>query len=239
MDLIPAIDLIEGKVVRLAQGDYDQKTIYSSNPLEVAKAFEDHGIRRLHVVDLEGAKGGGIVNLESLEALARNTNLIIDFGGGIKQEEDLRQAFDAGARYVTVGSIAVTEPALVKEWIQRFGSDRLILGADSKGGIIRTHGWLKESGLDVQSFIESYLHEGLDTVICTDIAKDGMLSGPSYELYGKLLGAMPSLKLIASGGVSSIRDLESLRDLGMDGAIIGRALYEGTITLDELARCNG
>ncbi|MDI9455141.1 MAG: 1-(5-phosphoribosyl)-5-[(5-phosphoribosylamino)methylideneamino]imidazole-4-carboxamide isomerase [Spirochaetota bacterium] len=239
MDLIPAIDLIEGKVVRLAQGDYDQKTIYSSNPLEVAKAFEDHGIRRLHVVDLEGAKGGGIVNLETLETLARNTALIIDFGGGIKKEEDLRQAFDAGARYVTVGSIAVTEPALVKEWIQRFGSDRLILGADSKGGIIRTHGWLKESGLDVQSFIESYLHEGLDTVICTDIAKDGMLSGPSYELYGKLLGAMPSLKLIASGGVSSIRDLESLRDLGMDGAIIGRALYEGTITLDELARCNG
>ncbi|TAH56711.1 MAG: 1-(5-phosphoribosyl)-5-[(5-phosphoribosylamino)methylideneamino]imidazole-4-carboxamide isomerase [Sphaerochaeta sp.] len=239
MDLIPAIDLIEGKVVRLAQGDYDQKTIYSSNPLEVAKAFEDHGIRRLHVVDLEGAKGGGIVNLETLETLARNTVLIIDFGGGIKKEEDLRQAFDAGARYVTVGSIAVTEPALVKEWIQRFGSDRLILGADSKGGIIRTHGWLKESGLDVQSFIESYLHEGLDTVICTDIAKDGMLSGPSYELYGKLLGAMPSLKLIASGGVSSIRDLERLRDLGMDGAIIGRALYEGTITLDELARCNG
>lgn len=239
MDLIPAIDLIEGKVVRLAQGDYDQKTIYSSNPLEVAKAFEDHGIRRLHVVDLEGAKGGGIVNLETLETLARNTALIIDFGGGIKKEEDLRQAFDAGARYVTVGSIAVTEPALVKEWIQRFGSDRLILGADSKGGIILTHGWLKESGLDVQSFIESYLHEGLDTVICTDIAKDGMLSGPSYELYGKLLGAMPSLKLIASGGVSSIRDLESLRDLGMDGAIIGRALYEGTITLDELARCNG
>ncbi len=239
MDLIPAIDLIEGKVVRLAQGDYGQKTIYSSNPLEVAKAFEDHGIRRLHVVDLEGAKGGGIVNLESLESLARNTGLVIDFGGGIKREEDLRQAFDAGARYVTVGSIAVTEPALVKEWIQRFGSDRLILGADSKGGIIRTHGWLKESGRDVQSFIESYLHEGLDTVICTDIAKDGMLSGPSYELYGKLLGAMPSLKLIASGGVSSIRDLESLRDLGMDGAIIGRALYEGTITLDELARCNG
>lgn len=239
MDLIPAIDLIEGKVVRLAQGDYDQKTIYSSNPLEVAKAFEDHGIRRLHVVDLEGAKGGGIVNLETLETLARNTALIIDFGGGIKKEEDLRQAFDAGARYVTVGSIAVTEPALVKEWIQRFGSDHLILGADSKGGIIRTHGWLKESGLDVQSFIESYLHEGLDTVICTDIAKDGMLSGPSYELYGKLLGAMPSLKLIASGGVSSIRDLERLRDLGMDGAIIGRALYEGTITLDELARCNG
>lgn len=239
MDLIPAIDLIEGKVVRLAQGDYDQKTIYSSNPLEVAKAFEDHGIRRLHVVDLEGAKGGGIVNLETLETLARNTALIIDFGGGIKKEEDLRQAFDAGARYVTVGSIAVTEPALVKEWIQRFGSDRLILGADSKGGIIRTHGWLKESGLDVQSFIESYLHEGLDTVICTDIAKDGMLSGPSYELYGKLLGAMPSLKLIASGGVSSIRDLERLRDLGMDGAIIGRALYEGTITLGELARCNG
>lgn len=239
MDLIPAIDLIEGKVVRLAQGDYDQKTIYSPNPLEVAKAFEDHGIRRLHVVDLEGAKGGGIVNLETLETLARNTALIIDFGGGIKKEEDLRQAFDAGARYVTVGSIAVTEPALVKEWIQRFGLDRLILGADSKGGIIRTHGWLKESGLDVQSFIESYLHEGLDTVICTDIAKDGMLSGPSYELYGKLLGAMPSLKLIASGGVSSIRDLERLRDLGMDGAIIGRALYEGTITLDELARCNG
>ena len=239
MDLIPAIDLIEGKVVRLAQGDYGQKTIYSSNPLEVAKAFENHGIRRLHVVDLEGAKGGGIVNLESLESLARNTGLVIDFGGGIKREEDIRQAFDAGARYVTVGSIAVTDPALVKEWIQRFGPDRLILGADGKGGIIRTHGWLKESGLDVQSFIESYLHEGLDTVICTDIAKDGMLSGPSYELYGKLLGAMPSLKLIASGGVSSIRDLERLRDLGMDGAIIGRALYEGTITLDELARCNG
>jgi phosphoribosylformimino-5-aminoimidazole carboxamide ribotide isomerase len=236
MDLIPAIDLIEGKVVRLAQGDYDQKTIYSSNPLEVAKAFEDHGIRRLHVVDLEGAKGGGIVNLETLETLARNTALIIDFGGGIKKEEDLRQAFDAGARYVTVGSIAVTEPALVKEWIQRFGSDRLILGADSKGGTIRTHGWLKESGLDVRAFIESYLHEGIDTVICTDIAKDGMLSGPSYELYGNLLGAMPSLKLIASGGISSILDLERLRDLGMDGSIIGRALYEGTITLDELAR---
>lgn len=236
MDLIPAIDLIEGKVVRLAQGDYTRRTVYSSNPIEVAKAFEDHGIRRLHVVDLEGAKGGGIVNLESLEALARNTNLIIDFGGGIKREEDLRRAFDAGARFVTVGSIAVTDPALVKEWIRRFDPDRLILGADSKGGIIRTHGWLKASGLKVKEFIESYLDEGIDMVICTDIAKDGMLSGPSCELYGTLLEEMPSLKLIASGGVSSILDLERLRDLGMDGAIIGRALYEGTIALDELAR---
>lgn len=239
MDIIPAIDLIEGQVVRLSQGDYNQQTTYSSNPLEVAKEFEDHGITRLHVVDLEGAKGEGIVNLKVLEKLASSTALVIDFGGGIKKEADLREAFDAGARYVTVGSIAVTEPDLVKEWISTFGSDRLILGADSKDRMIRTHGWLQESEAEVTTFIQSYVSAGLHTVICTDISKDGMLSGPSYELYGELLGSMPSLKLIASGGVSSILDLERLRDLEMDGAIIGRALYEGTITLEELARFIG
>jgi len=234
MDLIPAIDLIDGKVVRLNQGDYTQQTMYSKNPVEVAKSFEDHGIRRLHVVDLEGAKGEGIVNIKSLEALAQETNLIIDFGGGIKREEDLRLAFEAGAHYVTVGSVAVTDPDLVEEWIIRFGPERLILGADSRDGIIRTHGWLKASNLTLSGFIESYLKRGLSTVICTDIAKDGMLEGPSYELYGDLLEQFPSLKLIASGGVSSIYDLQRLRDLGMAGAIIGRALYEGTITLTEL-----
>ena len=234
MDLIPAIDLIEGNVVRLSQGNYAHQTTYSDDPVEVAKRFEDHGIRRLHVVDLEGAKGEGIVNIKSLESLAQKTNLIIDFGGGIKKEEDLRRAFDAGAHYVTVGSIAVSESDLVEEWITRFGSDRLILGADSRDGIIRTHGWLKASNLTLSGFIESYLKKGLSTVICTDIAKDGMLEGPSYELYGDLLEQFPSLDLIASGGVSSIYDLQRLRDLGMAGAIIGRALYEGTITLAEL-----
>lgn len=235
MQLIPAIDIIEGSAVRLSQGLYDSKKVYASDPLEIAKQFEAANIKRLHLVDLDGAKGKGIVNLHILERLAAHTSLIIDFGGGIKRTEDLQAAFDAGASMVTCGSIAVKDPLLVRSWIEGFGSSRLILGADARDGLIQSSGWLESSTLEVGPFIDSYHNDGLDTVICTDISKDGMLQGPSLELYKKLLGSRPSLKLIASGGVASLGDLKALKGAGLYGAIIGKALYEGRISLEELA----
>jgi len=235
MQLIPAIDIIEGSAVRLSQGLYDSKKVYASDPLEIAKQFEAANIKRLHLVDLDGAKGKGIVNLHILERLAAHTSLIIDFGGGIKRTEDLQAAFDAGASMVTCGSIAVKDPLLVRSWIEGFGSSRLILGADARDGLIQSSGWLESSTLEVGPFIDAYLDYGLDTVICTDISKDGMLQGPSLELYKRLLSTRPSLKLIASGGIASLGDLRQLREERLYGAIIGKALYEGRISLEELA----
>ncbi len=234
MDIIPAIDIIGGACVRLSQGDYSLKKEYASDPLEMAKRFEAHGLTRLHLVDLEGAKGGTIVNLKSLERIASNTGLIIDFGGGIKRSDDLRDAFNAGASMVTCGSIAASDPPLVESWLAQYGSDKLILGSDAKGGMIATHGWLETTALEVGPFIDSYLAKGFFRVICTDIALDGMLSGPSFALYDELLASRPSLHLIASGGISSIEDVYALHKRGLGGAIIGKALYEGAITLDAL-----
>jgi len=236
MDIISAIDIIGGSCVRLSQGDYALKKEYASDPLEMAKRFEDHGLKRLHLVDLEGAKGGTIVNLQSLERIASNTCLIIDFGGGIKKSDDLRDAFNAGASMVTCGSIAASDPPLVESWLARYGSDRLILGADAKSGMIATHGWLETTSLEVGPFIDSYLAKGFFRVICTDIALDGMLSGPSFALYDELLASRPSLHLIASGGIASIEDMYALHKAGLGGAIIGKALYEGAITLEALMR---
>ncbi|HKL60209.1 MAG TPA: 1-(5-phosphoribosyl)-5-[(5-phosphoribosylamino)methylideneamino] imidazole-4-carboxamide isomerase [Sphaerochaeta sp.] len=236
MDIIPAIDIIGGACVRLSQGDYALKKEYASDPLEMAKRFEDYGLKRLHLVDLEGAKSGSIVNLKSLERIASNTSLIIDFGGGIKGSGDLRDAFNAGASMVTCGSIAVSDPPLVESWLARYGSERFILGADAKDGMIATHGWLETTELKVGPFIDSYLKKGFFRVICTDIALDGMLSGPSFALYDELLATRPSLHLIASGGIASIEDVYALHKAGLGGAIIGKALYEGAITLEALMR---
>ncbi|MGE4465297.1 1-(5-phosphoribosyl)-5-[(5-phosphoribosylamino)methylideneamino]imidazole-4-carboxamide isomerase [Sphaerochaeta sp.] len=234
MDLIPAIDIIAGEAVRLSQGAYDSKKVYASDPLEIAKQFEDHQIKRLHLVDLDGAKGKGIENLRVLERIATHTSLVIDFGGGIKHTNDLKAAFGSGASMVTCGSIAAKDPDLVRSWIDLYGADRLILGADARDGLIRTNGWIEESSLEVGAFIDSYLAYGLTQVICTDIAKDGMLEGPSLALYQTLLETRPTLHLIASGGVSSIEDLRALRRAGLGGAIIGKAIYEGRISLQEL-----
>ena len=233
MRIIPAIDIIDGKCVRLSQGDYDTKKIYNENPLEVAKEFEDYGIEYLHLVDLDGAKSKQIINYKILELIASKTNLKVDFGGGIKADDDIRIAFECGANQITGGSIAVQNPTLFQEWISQFGSDKIILGADAKDRKIATHGWLETSELDVIDFIKEYKAKGIDYVICTDIAKDGMLQGTSNELYTEILAAA-DVKLIASGGVSSIKDLIKVKELGCEGAILGKAIYEGRILLKDL-----
>ncbi|MFA6695983.1 MAG: 1-(5-phosphoribosyl)-5-[(5-phosphoribosylamino)methylideneamino]imidazole-4-carboxamide isomerase [Sphaerochaeta sp.] len=235
MHIIPAIDIIDGKAVRLTQGDYESKKIYASDPLDLAKQFEDANLRYLHVVDLDGAKGKGIVNLKSLERIASNTNLIIDFGGGIKRSEDLEAAFSSGASKVTCGSVAVKNPSLLISWIEEFGCDRLILGADAKDGMVQSAGWTEGSDQEVAAFIDLYRSQGLYQVICTDIAKDGMLSGPSLDLYRTLLKDREDLHLIASGGITTLQDLRDLQEAGLSGAIIGKAIYEGKITIEELA----
>ena len=235
MHIIPAIDIIDGKAVRLTQGDYASKKIYASDPLDLAKQFEDANLRYLHVVDLDGAKGKGIVNLKSLERIASNTNLIIDFGGGIKRSEDLEAAFSSGASKVTCGSVAVKNPSLLISWIEEFGCDRLILGADAKDGMVQSAGWTEGSDQEVAAFIDLYRSQGLYQVICTDIAKDGMLSGPSLDLYRTLLKDRDDLHLIASGGITTLQDLRDLQEAGLSGAIIGKAIYEGKITIEELA----
>lgn len=233
MRIIPAIDIIDGKCVRLSQGDYDTKKIYNENPLEVAKEFEDYGIEYLHLVDLDGAKSKQIINHKTLELVASKTNLKVDFGGGIKADNDIRIAFECGANQITGGSIAVQNPTLFQEWISQYGSDKIILGADAKDRKIATHGWLETSELDVIDFIQEYKTKGIDYVICTDIAKDGMLQGTSNELYTEILAAS-DVKLIASGGVSSIDDLIKVKELGCEGAILGKAIYEGRIDLKDL-----
>ena len=233
MRIIPAIDIIDGKCVRLSQGNYDTKKIYNENPLEVAKEFEDYGIEYLHLVDLDGAKSKQIINYKTLELIASKTNLKVDFGGGIKANDDIRIAFECGANQITGGSIAVQNPTLFQEWISQYGSEKIILGADAKDRKIATQGWLETSELDVIDFIQEYKAKGIEYVICTDIAKDGMLQGTSNELYTEILAAA-NVKLIASGGVASIDDLIKVKELGCEGAILGKAIYEGRIQLKDL-----
>lgn len=234
MRIIPAIDIIDGKCVRLSKGDYDTKIIYNENPLEVAKSFEAHGIEYLHLVDLDGAKSSKIVNYKILEQIATQTGLKIDFGGGLKSDDDLRIAFESGANQITGGSIAVKNRAIFEKWISEYGSDKIILGADAKEEKIAVSGWLEDSNEDLIPFIQDYQTKGIQYVICTDIAKDGMLEGPSFDLYGKILKEAKGVKLIASGGISTFDELPKLAELGCEGTIIGKAIYEGRITLKQL-----
>jgi phosphoribosylformimino-5-aminoimidazole carboxamide ribotide isomerase len=236
MRIIPAIDIIDGKCVRLSKGDYDTKKIYNENPLEVAKSFEDAGIRYLHLVDLDGAKSSKIINHKVLEQIASKTNLKIDFGGGLKSNEDLKIAFECGATQITGGSIAVKNPMLFKEWISIYGTDKIILGADANNRKIAISGWLEESKEEVIPFIQNYQKEGISYIICTDIAKDGMLEGPSFDLYKEILDSCKNAKLIASGGISTFDELPKLAELGCEGTIIGKAIYEGRITLKQLEK---
>lgn len=234
MEIIPAIDIIDGKCVRLTKGDYNQKTEYNDNPVEVAQEFEAAGIKRLHLVDLDGAKAKKVVNLDVLKNIANETNLAIDFGGGVQSTQDLEKVFNAGASQVTGGSIAVKNEALFTEWIYEFGGDKIILGADVKDEQIVIHGWEEKADWQIYDFLEHYLEKGLRHVICTDVSKDGALQGPSTELYIKILDRFPTIKLIASGGVSNLYDLEELDKIGVYGAIIGKAIYEKRISLSEL-----
>lgn len=236
MRIIPAIDIIDGKCVRLSKGDYDTKKIYNENPLEVAKSFEAHGIQYLHLVDLDGAKSSKIINHKVLEQIASKTSLKIDFGGGLKSDDDLKIAFECGATQLTGGSIAVKNPELFKKWIQQYGTNKIILGADANNRKIAIAGWLEESKEEVIPFIQNYQKEGISYVICTDIAKDGMLEGPSFELYQDILKECPNVKLIASGGISTFDELPKLAELGCEGTIIGKAIYEGRITLKQLEK---
>ncbi len=234
MRIIPAIDIIEGKCVRLTKGDYSTKKIYNENPLEIAKEFEAHGIEYVHLVDLDGAKASHIVNYKILEQIASNTQLKIDFGGGLKTDEDLRIAFDSGANQVTGGSIAVIDPNRFEHWISTYGNDKIILGADALGEKIAIGGWLESSEQELIPFIQNYQQKGIQYVICTDISKDGMLEGPSFELYERILQETPHIKLIASGGISAFDELPKLAELGCEATIIGKAIYENRISLKEL-----
>lgn len=234
MRIIPAIDIIGGKCVRLSKGDYSTQKTYSENPLDMAKQFQDFGVQYLHVVDLDGAKAKQIINYRTLELLATKTNLIIDFGGGIKSQEDVKIALNSGAKQITVGSIAAQNPTLMLEWLQKYGSEKIILGADCKDRKIATNGWLESSGDDVVSFIQEYEKNGILYSIVTDIEKDGMLSGPAFDLYDEILSETNQIKLIASGGITTIDDVIKLSEMGCEGAIIGKAIYEGTINLKDL-----
>ena len=234
MRIIPAIDIIDGKCVRLSKGDYDTKKIYNENPLEVAKSFEAHGIQYLHLVDLDGAKSSKIVNHKILEQIASKTILKVDFGGGLKSDADLKIAFESGANQITGGSIAVKNPILFQEWITKYGSQKIILGADANNEKVAISGWLEESKEDLIPFIQNYQSKGIEYIICTDIAKDGMLEGPSFDLYKKILNQIPNIKLIASGGISTFDELPKLAEMGCEGTIIGKAIYENRITLKQL-----
>ena len=234
IELIPAIDIIDGQCVRLTKGDYDQKTVYRDSPAEVAKEFEQKGFKRLHVVDLDGAKSKHIVNDEVLRRITTETNLTVDFGGGIKTDEDIEKAFSAGAALVTVGSIAVTQPELFIGWLEKYGADRMILGADVRNGKISINGWKEDSAEDLLPFLRKYIDAGVKTVLCTEISKDGTLQGPAIELYKEVMAAYPTLHLIASGGVSSIDDIKALDRAGIPAVVFGKAIYEGKINLNEL-----
>ncbi|MDR1879646.1 MAG: 1-(5-phosphoribosyl)-5-[(5-phosphoribosylamino)methylideneamino]imidazole-4-carboxamide isomerase [Tannerellaceae bacterium] len=236
IELIPAIDLMDGKCVRLTQGDYDTKKRYNDDPLEVAAMFEAHGIRRLHLVDLDGVREGRIVHYRVLEKLATHTGLVIDFGGGLKSDEDLRVAFECGAQMVTGGSIAVKDPATFTSWIDRFGSGKIILGADAKEGKVAVGGWTETTDRELIPFIEEYHRKGITKVICTDIGRDGMLQGTAVELYREIRAALPGIYVIASGGVGSVEDIEKLAEAGIPAVIFGKAFYEGRIRLEELLR---
>jgi len=234
MEIIPAIDIIDGKCVRLTEGDYAQKKVYNENPLEVAKSFEDAGIKRLHLVDLDGAKAGKVTNWKVLESIANGTGLIIDFGGGIKKETDLNIVFDSGAALATIGSLAVKEPALFESWLKQYGENRFLLGADVKGENIAIGGWLETTNETIIDFIQKYISKGITQLFCTDISKDGKLEGPSLDLYKKIIQQFPELYFIASGGVSSMKDIDDLKAIGCSGVIVGKAIYEGRIKISEL-----
>jgi len=234
IEIIPAIDIIDGKCVRLSQGDYQQKIIYNENPLEVAKMFEAVGLKRLHLVDLDGAKAHHIVNQKVLESIAANTNLVIDFGGGLKSDEDLKIAFESGAAMVTGGSIAVKSPEIFMTWIEKFGAEKIILGADAKNEMIAVAGWQESTGTDIFTFINNWHSKGIQKIISTDISRDGMLQGAATELYKKILLAVPDAYLIASGGVSSMADILELQNAGVPAVITGKAIYEGRITMEEI-----
>jgi phosphoribosylformimino-5-aminoimidazole carboxamide ribotide isomerase len=236
IELIPAIDIIDGKCVRLSKGDYNTRKVYAENPVDVAMAYEDHGIRRLHVVDLDGAASRHIVNYRTLDLIASRTSLIIDFGGGIKTDEDLVIAFDNGAEMVTLGSVAVKEPQLMQRWIEKYGQERIILGADVRDGRISTNGWKEDSPLELMPFLKDYTAKGITKVLCTDISRDGMLQGPAIDLYRQVMAEFPGMHLIASGGVSGIQDLEALQEAGIPAVVIGKAIYEGRISLQDLSR---
>ena len=234
MRIIPAIDIIEGKCVRLSKGDYATKKIYNENPLEVAKEFEAHGIQYLHLVDLDGAKSQHIVNHKVLEQIATKTALKIDFGGGLKSDDDLRIAFDSGADQVTGGSIAVRNKEIFLSWLDEYGTDKIILGADAMNEKVAVSGWVEESKETLVPFVQWYAKRGIEYVICTDISKDGMLKGPSFELYQRIMNQVPDLKLIASGGISTYEELPKLAEIGCEGTIIGKAIYENRISLKQL-----
>lgn len=236
IEIIPAIDLIDGKCVRLSQGDYNEKKVYNEDPLEVAKMFEDAGITRLHLVDLDGAKAKQIVNHKVLETIASNTSLIIDFGGGVQSDADIDLAFNAGASMVTGGSIAVRDKDLFMGWLKKYGSEKIILGADCKDHKIAVSGWQESTSLDIMQFLGDYQSEGISKVVCTDISKDGMLQGPSIELYKEILAKYPDLYLIASGGVSCFQDILDLEVAGVPSVILGKAIYENKVSLKELSR---
>ncbi|WP_295118415.1 1-(5-phosphoribosyl)-5-[(5-phosphoribosylamino)methylideneamino]imidazole-4-carboxamide isomerase [uncultured Chitinophaga sp.] len=237
-EIIPAIDIIGGKCVRLTQGDYAQKTVYNEHPLEVAKEFEDAGITRLHLVDLDGAKKGAVVNWKVLEDIAGKTNMVIDFGGGIKTDKDISIVFESGAAMATIGSVAVKQPEIFFGWLQQYGADKMFLGADVKGENIAVGGWLETTELSVYDFLQSNVDKGVTNVFCTDISKDGLLQGPSVDLYKKILERFNNIHFIASGGVSNIRDVEALQEAGCAGAIIGKAIYENRISISELKQFN-
>ena len=239
IELIPAIDIIDGQCVRLTKGDYDQKTVYRDSPAEVAKEFEQIGFKRLHVVDLDGAKSKHIVNDQVLQAITTETNLTVDFGGGIKTDEDIEKAFAAGASMVTVGSIAVTNPELFIGWLSTYGPERMILGADVRHGKISINGWKEDSEEDLLPFLKKYIDAGVRNVLCTEISKDGTLSGPAIDLYQKMMAEYPQLHLIASGGVSSIDDIKALDAAGIPAVVFGKAIYEGRIDLNQLIIDNG
>ena len=240
MRIIPAIDIIDGKCVRLTKGDYNTKKIYNESPIEVAKEFEAAGIEFLHVVDLDGAKASQIINHKVLEQIASNTNLKIDFGGGLKSDKDLEIAFNSGANQITGGSIAVKNTEIFEGWIQKYGSEKIILGADfypdNVGGKIATNGWQEESSLELIPFIDRYQQKGIQYIICTDISKDGMLQGPSFDIYQQILSEVNNLKLIASGGISTFDELPKLVEIGCEGVIIGKAIYENKISLKQLEK---
>jgi len=238
MEIIPAIDIIDGKCVRLTEGDYSRKTIYNENPLEVACMFLDNGIKRLHLVDLDGAKAGKIINYKTLEEIASKTELIIDFGGGIKTEKDMEIVFNSGAQFATIGSLAVKDPELFYNWLKKYGADKILLGADVKDEKIAINGWLENTELNIFDFVKKNMKEGVTNIFCTDISKDGKMEGPAIELYKNLLASCPGLQLIASGGVSSYNDLLELKKINCSGVIIGKAIYEGKISLDQINSLN-
>ena len=235
MRIIPAIDIIDGKCVRLTQGDYAQKKIYHENPLDAARSFEDAGLTHLHLVDLDGARQGKVINWDAIESITKNTSLRVDFGGGIKTSAEIERLVNLGVRQVNLGSVAVKEPEKITEWLSHFGQKKIILSADVKNEMISINGWQHDSEISIVTFLRDYVQRGIENVTCTDISTDGMLSGPNIELYKKVLLSFPQLNLIASGGVSTMEDLYELQTIGVDGVIVGKAIYEGKITLEQLA----